>query len=88
MYFTPGYLAEDAAKLETKFYKRDRKLHGRKNSGKNNLEDVFNRLMEISDPLFLSVSLETRIQKQQLKTMIPKMKKIKKYENNLHVFDY
>lgn len=54
-------------KKKNKFYKRDKELHARKSSRKNNLEGLFNRAMEVSDSLVSTVSLKTWIQKQQLK---------------------
>jgi len=44
----PGYLGEDAAESKNKFYKHDREFHARKNSRKNNLEDIFHRATDTS----------------------------------------
>ena len=56
-----GYFGEEASEARNKFYKRDREFHARKNSHINNLEDIFNRAMDTSDPVISSISLQYRL---------------------------
>ena len=58
-----GYFGEEASEARNKFYKRDREFHARKNSRINNLEDIFNRAMDTSDPVISSISLQYRLKR-------------------------
>lgn len=53
-----GMLGEEASEARNKDYKRYRKDHSRKHSRKTNLEDIFYRVMDTSDPIVSSISLE------------------------------
>ena len=52
-----GYFGEEAPETRNKFYKRDREFYARKNNRINNLEDIFNRAMDTSDPVISRMSL-------------------------------
>lgn len=56
-----GYFAEEASEARNKLYKRDREFHARKNSRIHNLEDIFNRAMDTSNPVVSSTSLQRRL---------------------------
>lgn len=56
-----GCFGEDAAEAHHRIYKSDRLLHSRKSSRKNNMSDIFNRAMDMSDPLVSSINLKTRM---------------------------
>lgn len=68
---TVGVLAEDAAESCNKLYRQNRQFHARKNSRQNNLEDVFNRALDSSDPLVASFGLRKR-QNARRRKNIPK----------------
>ena len=59
--FPAGYFGKEASEARNKFYKRNREFHARNNSYINNLEDIFNRAMYISDPVISSISLQYRL---------------------------
>lgn len=59
-----GVFGEDAAESRNKFYKRDRETHARKDSRRHNLEDVFNRALDTSDPVISSITLSSRLNKK------------------------
>lgn len=60
-------LGEEASEARNKDYKRYRKDHSRKHNRETNLEDTFYRIMDTSDPVVSSISLEKRIKnKKQL----------------------
>lgn len=64
-----GYFGEEASEARNKLYKRDRLFHARKTSRAHNLEDVFNRAIDTSDPVISSINLRQRTRhrhKQQL----------------------
>ncbi|XP_046145732.1 uncharacterized protein LOC123989064 [Osmia bicornis bicornis] len=65
----PGCLGEEGPEARNKIYKYDRQFHARKDSRNHNLQDIFNRAMETSDPLISSISLRNRIQKRKLKKL-------------------
>ncbi|XP_037051794.1 uncharacterized protein LOC119085483 [Bradysia coprophila] len=67
---TVGVLAEDASESCNKLYRHNRLFHARKNSRKNNLEDVFNRALDSSDPIVASFGLQNR-QKSRFRKNIP-----------------
>lgn len=60
-----GCFGEDAAESRNKLYKSDRLHHARKNSRKNNFSDVFNRAMDMSDPVISSICLDSRMQQRR-----------------------
>lgn len=57
------YLRENAAESKNRFYKHAREFHARKNTRQNNLEDIFNRVVDSSDPIIPSISLKSRLLK-------------------------
>lgn len=57
--FLVGMLGEEALEARNKDYKRYRKDHSRKHSRKTNLEDVFYRVMDTSDPTVSTISLRS-----------------------------
>ena len=64
-----GYFGEKAFEARNKFYKRDKEFHVRKNSRINNLEDIFNRAMNTSDPVISSISLQYRLKRRHKLTL-------------------
>ena len=64
-----GYFWEEASEARNKFYKTDREFHAKKNSTINNLEDIFNRAMDTSDPVISSISLQYRLKRRQNLTL-------------------
>jgi len=60
-----GYFGEEGSEGRNKFYKQDRQFHARKTSRKHNLEDIFNRAMDTSDPIISSINLASRIRSQK-----------------------
>lgn len=66
-----GMLGEDAAESRNKYYKTFRLSHSRKFSRAANLNDVFMRSMDTSDPIISSLSLNSRICKRK-RLAIPK----------------
>lgn len=66
-----GLLAEDASESCNKLYRHNRQFHARKNSRQNNLEDVFNRALDSSDPIVASFGLRKR-QNDRTRKMIPR----------------
>lgn len=60
-----AYFAEDAAESMHKCYKNDSIHHARQNSRENRLKDVFNRAVDMSDPLISTIFLEKRCKKQK-----------------------
>lgn len=65
-----GVLAEDASESCNKLYRQNREFHARKNSRQNNLEDVFNRALDSSDPIVASFGLQKR-QNSRVRKNIP-----------------
>lgn len=65
-----GYFAEEASEARNKLYKHDREHHARKTSREHNLEDVFNRAMDTSDPIISSINMQKRAS-QQHKVNLP-----------------
>ena len=63
-----GMLSEEASEAKNKFYRLDRLHHARKCSRIFNLEDMFNRSLEMSDPL---VSLSRQRKANQKKILPP-----------------
>lgn len=57
-----GYFGEDAAESRNKLYKQDREFHARKSTRINNLQDVFNRAIDTSDPVISSIRLKNRLE--------------------------
>lgn len=57
-------LGEEASEARNKDYKKYRERHSRKHSRKSNLEDIFYRAMDTSDPIISTVGLQRRIQKR------------------------
>lgn len=64
-----GYFGEDAAESRNKLYKQDRLHHARKTSRISNLEDVFCRGLDTSDPLISSASLRSRKRNFKIKNL-------------------
>ena len=64
-----GYFGEEASEARNKFYKRDGEFHTRKNSRINNLEDIFYRAMDTSDPVIYSISLQYRLKRRHKLTL-------------------
>ena len=64
-----GYFGEEASEARNKFYKRDREFHAKKNSRINNLEDIFNRAMDTSDPVICSISLQYSLKRRHKLTL-------------------
>lgn len=60
-----GMLGEEASEARNKNYKQYRCYHSRKHNRTANLTDVFNRIMDTSDPIISSLSLDSRIQKKK-----------------------
>ncbi|CAG9759703.1 unnamed protein product [Ceutorhynchus assimilis] len=56
-----GYFGEEGSEGRNKLYKQDRQFHARKTSRKHNLEDIFSRALDTSDPIISSINLEKRI---------------------------
>ncbi|XP_043867155.1 uncharacterized protein LOC122757785 [Drosophila mojavensis] len=59
-----GVLGENASEARNKYYKSDRRLHARKSTRQKNMEDVFHRAMDSSDPLVSSIYLAKRLGQQ------------------------
>lgn len=55
-----AYFAEDAAESMHKFYRKNSISHARQNSRANRLKDVFNRSVDLSDPLISMFYLDKR----------------------------
>ncbi|KAJ6646173.1 hypothetical protein Bhyg_01384 [Pseudolycoriella hygida] len=58
--FSLAYFAEDSAESMHKYYRKNSVHHARQNSRANRLKDVFNRAVDMSDPLISMVNLEKR----------------------------
>ena len=61
-----GMLGEEASEARNKNYKNYRQFFSRKHNRTVNLEDVFYRVMDTSDPKISSMSLSSRLQHKQL----------------------
>ena len=48
-----GWLSEEPAEANNKYFRQFRQFHARKSSRQNNLRDIFTRTAAMSDPLFL-----------------------------------
>jgi len=59
-----GMLGEEASEVRNKDYKMYRRYHGKKNSRLNNLEDLFNRSLDSTDPIGSTMSVESRLRKK------------------------
>lgn len=57
-----GMLGEEASEARNKNYKNFRLHHSRKSSRSANLEDLFCRALDSSDPIISSISQQTRLQ--------------------------
>lgn len=57
-----GYLSEEGAEAKNKFYRSDRLHHARKIGRIENLQDIFNRSLEMSDPL---ISMHAAIHRKE-----------------------
>jgi len=60
-----GMLGEEASEARNKHYKHYREFHSRKKSRVANLEDVFYRLMDTSDPVISTIRLNTRLRQKE-----------------------
>lgn len=58
-------IGEEASECRNKDYKKYRQYHSRKHNRIANLEDIFYRAMDSSDPIISTMSLEKRIQKRR-----------------------
>lgn len=66
-----GMLGEEASEARNKHYKNFRSCHSRKHSRKVNLEDIFNRLMDSSDPIVSNLNLQSRLQQYKKHMILP-----------------
>lgn len=71
-----GQMSEEAAEARNKFIREYRIRHARRTSRVNNLEDVFNRLLDSSDPVVSSVYLEDRLRKKTHKKLPDRVQEI------------
>lgn len=55
-----AYFSEDAAESMHKYYRTNSISHARQNSRENRLMDVFNRAVDMSDPMISMVHIEKR----------------------------
>lgn len=60
-----GMLGEEASESRNKDYRVYRRYHSRKNSRLNNLEDLFNRSMDFTDPVVSTMSVESRLREKK-----------------------
>lgn len=60
-----GILGEEASEARNKNYKRYRECHSNKHSDLANMEDIFYRVMDTSDPIVSNISLNNRFKKQK-----------------------
>jgi hypothetical protein len=60
-----GYFSEEGAESHNKLYKKHRLNHARKIGLKENLEDVFKRSLEMSDPVVSSLGQASRDRKRK-----------------------
>ncbi|KMQ83296.1 dna-mediated transposase [Lasius niger] len=58
-------LGEEASEARNKNYKRYRECHSRKHSRLANMEDIFYRVMDTSNPIVSNISLNNRLKKQK-----------------------
>jgi hypothetical protein len=56
----PGYLTEEGAEAQNKFYRNFREHHARTTSRKDNIKDVFVRTLLVSDPVLVMKRKETK----------------------------
>lgn len=56
-----GMMGEEASEARNKDYRKFRADRSRKHNRVVNMEDIFHRLMDTSDPLISSINLDTRI---------------------------
>ncbi|CAL1671860.1 unnamed protein product [Lasius platythorax] len=66
-------LGEEASEARNKDYKKYRQGRSRKHSRKANLEDIFYRAMDISDPIISTVGLQKRIQNRRRLSFLPEV---------------
>jgi len=66
-----GMLGEEASEARNKDYKNFRSRHSRKHNRKVTLEDLFYRVMDSSDPIVSSLSLQSRLQQHKKHVMLP-----------------
>jgi len=64
-------LREEASEARNKDYKNFRSRHSRKHNRKITLEDLFYRVMDSSDPIVSSLSLQLRLQQHKIHVMLP-----------------
>jgi hypothetical protein len=65
-----GLMTEESSESKNKFYKRDRLQHARQSSRAANLEDIFHRALEMSDPFFSTIALR-KIKSKKNHMMLP-----------------
>lgn len=66
-----GMLGEEASESRNKHYKNYRLSHSRKHNRLCNIQDLFNRVMDTSDPLISSMNLSSRLQKSSKRKQLP-----------------
>lgn len=64
-----AYFAEDAAESMHKCYRKNSISHARQNSRANRLKDVFNRSVDLSDPVISMYYLEKRCEEKKSKIL-------------------
>lgn len=86
-----GYFGEDAAESRHKIYKADRLHHARKSSRIKNIQDIFNRSMDTSDPLISSTYIKKRLQHRKRlqlpKEVIDLLQEVELEENTTNITD-
>ena len=60
---SPGFFGEEGAESCNKYNRQNRRYHSRKCSRKSNLLDVFNRALNLSDPIVSSAKLDVRMKR-------------------------
>lgn len=71
-----GMLGEEASESRNKDYRVYRRYHGRKNSQLNNLEDLFNRAMDSTDPIASTMSIGSRLRMKKHLTLLKAVRKL------------
>lgn len=66
-----GMLGEEGSEARNKNYKNFRQFHSRKHSREANLEDLFCRAIDTSDPIISTVSLHSRLNKRKVMAIPP-----------------
>ena len=79
---SPGFFGEEGAESCNKYYRQNRRYHSRKCFRKSNLLDVFNRALDLSDPIVSSAKLDVRMKriKHQVSETVKNFLLFKSYE--------